>query len=75
MPIAVRLTPDEEARLTHLSERTGRKKSFYVKAAISAYLEDMEDLYLAEQSLLRVRAGTERTYTLAEVEAQLGLAN
>ena len=75
MPITVRLTPDEEARLTSLAERTGRKRSYYIKQALAEYLDDMEDLYLAEQVLIRVRAGTERTYTLAEVEAELGLAD
>lgn len=75
MPITVRLTPDEEARLSSLAERTGRKRSYYVKQALSEYLDDMEDLYLAEQVDLRVRAGTERVYTLAEVEAELGLAD
>lgn len=75
MPITVRLSPDEELRLTNLAAKTGRKISFYVKNAISEYLEDMEDLYLAEQSLMRVRSGQERTYTMKEVEAKLGLAD
>ena len=38
-------------------------------------IEDMEDLYLSKQSLLRVMAGTERTYTLAEVDELLGLGD
>lgn len=75
MPITIRLSPDEEARLASLAARTGRKQSFYVKEALAEYLSDMEDLYLAEQVLIQIRAGTERTYTLAEVEAELGLAD
>jgi RHH-type rel operon transcriptional repressor/antitoxin RelB len=75
MPITVRLTPEEEARLSRLAERTGHKRSYHVKQALAAYLDDMEDLYLAEQVDLRVRAGTERVYTLAEVSAELGLAD
>ena len=63
MPITVRLTPDEEARLSSLAERTGRKRSYYVKQALAEYLDDMEDLYLAEQVDLRVQAGTCLLYT------------
>jgi RHH-type rel operon transcriptional repressor/antitoxin RelB len=75
MPITVRLSPDEELRLGNLAAQTGRKVSFYVKHAIAEYLDDMEDLYLAEQSLIRVRSGQERTYTMKEVEAALGLGD
>jgi RHH-type rel operon transcriptional repressor/antitoxin RelB len=49
--------------------------SFYIKHAIAEYLDDMEDLYLAEQSMIRVRSGEERTYTMKEVEAALGLGD
>ncbi|MDJ0571013.1 MAG: TraY domain-containing protein [Pleurocapsa sp. MO_192.B19] len=45
--IAVRLQKDLNQRLASLATRTGRSKSFYVKQAISRYLEDMEDTYLA----------------------------
>lgn len=75
MPITVRLSVDEETRLGNLAAQTGRKVSFYVKHAIAEYLDDMEDLYLAEQSLIRVRSGQERTYTMKEVEVALGLGD
>ena len=72
--MTIRLSQDDTARLATLSEKTHRPKSFYIKEALARYMEDMEDLYLAENTLARVRAGEERTYTLAEVEAKLGLA-
>lgn len=75
MPITVRLTPHEEARLNSLAERTGCPRSHHVRQALAEYLDDMEDLHLAKQVELRVRAGTERVYTLAEVETECGLAN
>lgn len=37
------------------------------------WLEDCEDLKLAEQEMTELRAGRSRTYTLAEVENELGL--
>ena len=35
-------------------------------------LDEFEDLYLAEQRLIDNRAGRSRTYTLEEVERELG---
>ncbi len=73
--LAIRLPEDIEVRLTNLAKRTGRSKTFYAREAILEHLDDLEDLYLAEQVMLRVRSGEERTYTLDEVEARLGLAD
>ena len=72
--MTIRLSQDDTARLANLSEKTHRPKSFYIKEALSRYMEDMEDLYLAESVMARIRSGEERTYTLDEVEAKLGLA-
>ncbi len=73
--LAIRLPEDIEVRLTNLAKRTGRSKTFYAREAILEHLDDLEDLYLAEQVMLRVRSGEERTFTLDEVEARLGLAD
>jgi RHH-type rel operon transcriptional repressor/antitoxin RelB len=73
--LAIRLPEDIEARLDNLAKRTGRSKTFYAREAILEYLEDMEDLYLAEQVVRRLDGGEERTHPLEEVEARLGLAD
>lgn len=75
MSISIRLPEDIESRLDALAKRTGRSKTYYMREAILEYLEDMEDLYLAEQALQRIRNGEERTLTLEEVEKRLGLAD
>jgi RHH-type transcriptional regulator, rel operon repressor / antitoxin RelB len=49
--LAVRLDPDLEARLTAIAAKTGRTKSFYARAAIQEYIEDMEDYAAAEEAL------------------------
>ncbi len=72
--LAIRLPEEIEARLDNLAKRTGRSKTFYAREAILAYLDDMEDLYLTEQVMRRIRSGEERISTLAEVEKRLGLA-
>lgn len=73
MAITVRLPDELQQRLDHLAMETGRAKSFYIKQALEAYLEDLEDLLLANATLERVRSGKEKTYTLKDVENELNL--
>ena len=73
--LAIRLPEKVEVRLNKLAKHTGRTKSFYVREAISEYLKDMEDLYLAEKRLKNIRLGRSKTFTLEEVEKSLGLGN
>jgi RHH-type rel operon transcriptional repressor/antitoxin RelB len=70
--VSLRLPEDLKNRLDRLSKLTGRSKTFYMVEAISEKLEDLEDLYLAEQRTLALRAGRSRTYTVDEVEKRLG---
>ena len=72
-PVALRL-PDEVAqRLQRLADRTGRSKTFYMIEAIREHLEDLEDLYLAEQRLIEIQAGRSQSVPLEEVMASYGL--
>ncbi len=73
--LAIRLPADVEERLERLAKATGRTKTFYAREAILEHLDDLEDLYLAERRLIDNRAGKSRTYTLEEVERELGLAD
>ena len=75
MPTSVRLPEEVERRLEALAAETGRTKAFYIREAILEYLEDMEDVFLAEKRLEDLRTGRSRTYTLEEVERSLGLAD
>lgn len=58
-----------------LSAETGRSKAFYIREAVEEYIDDLEDIYLAEKRLESIRAGKSRTYTLEEVGARLDLAD
>ncbi len=73
--ISVRLPDDVANRLNQLAALTGRSKSFYITEAILEHLDDLEDIYLAEKRLEDIRAGRSKTYTLEEVERDLGLAD
>ena len=60
-------------RLDNLAKRTGRTKTWYIREAIMEHLDDLEDIYLAEQVLERVRRGEEPVTGIDEVERRLGL--
>lgn len=70
---AIRLEDDTYIRLQELASKTGRTATFYMREAIETHLEDLEDIYLAEQTLDQVRRGKQRTFSLNEVERELGL--
>ncbi|WP_165007704.1 type II toxin-antitoxin system RelB family antitoxin [Neisseria yangbaofengii] len=71
--IAVRLPEDIEARLAELAAKTGRTKTFYVREAVLSHLEDLEDLYLAEQRSIEIQAGRSQPVSLEEVMKRYGL--
>lgn len=73
--VSLRLDDSILERLSKLSAKTGRSKTFYMTEAISQHIEDLEDIYDAEQELIKIRSGKSRTYTLSQVEEQLGLAS
>jgi len=71
--LAIRLPQAVEKRLEKLARRTGRTKTFYAREAILEHLEDLEDLYLAERALERIRSGEERTIPLKTAMKRHGL--
>ncbi len=75
MSVSLRLPDDLNFRLGDLAAKTGRSKTFYMLEAIREHLDDLEDLYLAEQRLIEIRAGRSRTVSLDDVERNLGLAS
>jgi RHH-type transcriptional regulator, rel operon repressor / antitoxin RelB len=71
--LAIRLPQSIEKRLEKLAQRTGRTKSFYAREAILQHLEDLEDLYLAERALERLRSGEDDAIPLKEVMKRHGV--
>jgi RHH-type transcriptional regulator, rel operon repressor / antitoxin RelB len=70
--LAIRLPEEIEKRLDALAKETGRTKSFYVREAILEHLDDLEDVYLAEQRLADIHAGRVKTIPLEEVMKKIG---
>lgn len=71
--LAIRLPQEVEQRLDALAKNTGRTKTFYARRAILEYLDDLEDIYMAEKTLEDIKSGKEKIYSLSEVGKRLGL--
>jgi RHH-type rel operon transcriptional repressor/antitoxin RelB len=65
--LAIRLPAEIEDRLDALAKVTGRTKTFYAREAILQYLDDLEDVYLAEKRLEDIRAGQTKTISLKKI--------
>ncbi len=61
-----RIAPKREQTMTY---------SIRLPEAIEQQLDDLEEVYLAEKRLEDIRAGRSKTYTIDEVERDLGLAS
>ncbi|MGD0730918.1 MAG: ribbon-helix-helix protein, CopG family [Terracidiphilus sp.] len=73
MATSIRLAPEISDRLDRLAARTGRTKAFYLREMIESGIGEMEDYYLAAETLERVRKGKERVHSAAAVRNGLGL--
>ena len=71
--LALRLSPEIEARLGELARRTGRTKSFYAREAILRHLDELEDLYLAESRLEDLRNGRSELIPLSDLLRRHGV--
>lgn len=71
--LAIRLPPEIEQRLEKLARKTGRTKTYYAREAILKYLDDLEDLYLAEKRYDDILKGRAKTIPLEDVVKRHGL--
>ena len=71
--VAVRIPKEIEERLDRLAKKTGRTKTYYVREAILEHLDELEDIYLAEQVLVDVKSGKESTVGLDELISKYGV--
>lgn len=60
MLLSVRIEDVLAERLERLAQDTHRTKSFYVKEALMNYIDNLEDIYLAEKRLEDLRSGQEK---------------
>ncbi len=67
--LAIRLPDAIEERLNHLALESGRTKTALAREAITEYIDDLEDYYLAEARARKNR----KSIPLEDVERALGL--
>lgn len=73
--VSLRLPNEIAERLALLAKETGRSKTYYMVEAIKTYIEDLEDIYIAEQRLADIRAGKSQVISSKEMEHRLDLDN
>ena len=71
--LAIQLPAETEKRLAELAKATGRSANIYAVEAIYEHLDDLEDLYLAEQRLIEVRTGKTQTAPIEEILREYGM--
>lgn len=71
--LSIELPEDVEMRLDQLVKETGRAKTEHVLDAILDYLEELEDLRIAEARLEDNRAGRSKTIPLGQIMRQYGM--
>jgi RHH-type transcriptional regulator, rel operon repressor / antitoxin RelB len=69
---SVRVDESVDSRLDFLVDKTGHKKSYFIKKAIQAYLEDKEDYFRAIEALSAMENG-EEVSDWDEIKKRLGL--
>jgi RHH-type rel operon transcriptional repressor/antitoxin RelB len=73
MATSIRLDPAIEQRLDRLAQLTGRTKAYYLRELVTDGLDDLEDVYLAEQRLIDIKSGRSETVSLETVMKRYGL--
>lgn len=73
MPLSIRLSPEDEARLDELAAHTGRSKTFYVREAIHEHLDDLEERYWADRVIRDWQSSDKATRPASDLWTELGV--
>ena len=75
MATSIRLEPAIEQRLDRLAQMTGRTKAYYLRELVTDGLDDLEDVYIAEQRLIDLKSGRSEAVSLETVMKRYGLGH
>lgn len=73
MTTTVRLPQDLEDRLNRVAEESGQPKSYYLRSLLAENIDRLEWELELDRKVADIRAGRRRTYSLEEVERELGV--
>jgi predicted DNA-binding protein len=73
--LSITLSEETMARLQALAAEFGCSEAEFAAESIEQWLESVDDLRIAEDRLDKIRDGHSSSYTLKEVERELGLAD
>lgn len=68
--LSFEIPPELEKRLEYLAKKTGKQATYLLKEALAQHIEEMEDYYLAQETLEKVRAGTMEVRAFGEWERE-----
>lgn len=71
--LSVRLSKELEKRLDTLATKTNRAKSYYVKKALTKFLEEQEEIEWATQAYKDYLESGKKTVPFEEVMKETGL--
>jgi len=69
---SIRLSKDLDARLDALASRTNRAKAYYVKKALTKFLEEQEEIEWASQAYKEYLESGQKTIPFDQVKKELG---
>jgi len=71
--LTIQIPDDIETRLAPIAKAAGKTTEVYVNEAVAEYLQDLEDLHIAEQRLADIRSGKVKTISSEALRKELGL--
>ncbi len=72
---AIKLDSTAERRLAKFAKQQGKSRTAFVHELVNNVLHDWELFEECDRRMADIHSGKEKTYTLEEVERELGLAN
>jgi len=71
--LTIQIPDHMENRLAPIAQAAGKTIAAYVNDAVAEYLQDLEDIHIAEQRLKDIQSGKAKTVSLHEVMQEYGL--
>lgn len=69
----VRSSEDLDKRLDNLARITKRTKSYFIREALEKYIDELEDIYLAETEYEEFLKSKLESVSIEEMERHLGM--